>query len=70
MILDIKCENLKKDDIIYWDGKKWVNCKKSYFLNDLQKQINSLRTELENAKNGLNSAQKQIMELASIMKGD
>lgn len=69
-MIDVKCENLKKDDIIIWDGKKWVNCKKSYFLNDLSKDLKLLKEELKTQKNELNKAQNAIMELATIMKGE
>jgi len=70
MILEVITENLQEDDVIIYNGKKWTNYKKSYFLKDLYKEINILKEELENAKMSIKSAQNQIIELASIMKGD
>lgn len=70
MILEVITENLQEDDVIVYNGKRWTNYKKSYFLKDLYKEINILKAELENAKIELKKAQNTIMELASIMKGE
>ena len=70
MITQPKIEKPRKNDIIIYDGEKWVNVNKGHFLNDLQKEVNLLKAELENAKIELKKAQNTIMELASIMKGE
>ena len=70
MIIDVNIKNPTENDVIVWDGKKWINRQKSYFLNDLQQQVIKLQEELKNAKIELKKAQKTIIELASIMKGD
>lgn len=70
MIIDVNIKNPTENDVIVWNGKKWINRQKSYFLNDLQQQVIKLQEELKNAKIELKKAQKTIIELASIMKGE
>jgi len=70
MILSVEVENLKKDDIIIYDGKKWINIKNCIFLGDLYNQLKIIQEELKNAKIGLKQAENTIMELASIIKGE
>ena len=70
MIIDVNIKNPTENDVIVWDGKKWINRQKSYFLDDFNKELIKLQEELKNAKIELKKAQNTIMELASIMKGD
>lgn len=50
IILELKTDCLKKDDIVYYDGKSWVNKSKRAYLLDTQRQIDDLQKESEALK--------------------
>ena len=50
IILELKTDCLKKDDVVYYDGKSWINKSKRAYLLDTQKQIDELKKENEALK--------------------
>lgn len=73
IILDIKTDNLKKEDIVYYDGKNWVNKSKKAYLHDQEKEIadiNAKYVELEKdfeaLKEGVNTKLKQFHDILQL----
>lgn len=50
IILELKTDCLKKDDVVCYDGKSWVNKSKRAYLLETQKQIDELKKENEALK--------------------
>lgn len=53
-------EGLKKGDILIFDGKKMDVITKEQIVEDMQKQINLLKSEMDNLKIKYNSIKEQV----------
>lgn len=53
-------EGLKKGDILIFDGKKMDIITKEQIVEDMQKQINLLKSEMDNLKIKYNSIKEQV----------
>lgn len=73
IILELKTDCLKKDDIVYYDGKSWVNkSKRAYLLetqrqiDDLQKESEALKAQFEALKASVNEKLKQYHDILKL----
>lgn len=62
IILELKTETLKESDIVYYDGKKWVNKSKKAFLLEQQKQIEALQEENAEIKQAFDDLKESVNE--------
>ena len=62
IILELKTDCLKKDDVVYYDGKSWVNKSKRAYLLDTQKQIDELKKENEALKGQFETLKASVNE--------
>lgn len=62
IILDIKTEHLKESDIVYFDGKNWINKSKKSFLLEHAKKIEALEKENEEIKASFEALKSSVNE--------
>lgn len=62
IILELKTDCLRKDDVVYYDGKSWVNKSKRAYLLDTQKQIDELKKENEALKGQFTTLKTSVNE--------
>lgn len=71
--MDIKTDNLKKEDIVYYDGEKWVNKSKKAYLHEQEREIadinakyNDLLEQFNALKDGVNEKLKQFHDILQL----
>lgn len=62
IILELKTETLKESDIVYYDGKKWVNKSKKAFLLEQEKAIKALQEENAEIKQAFDDLKESVNE--------
>lgn len=62
IILELKTDALKESDIVYYDGKKWVNKSKKAFLLEQEKAIKALQEENAEIKQAFDDLKESVNE--------
>ena len=77
IILELKTDCISKEDIVYYDGKHWINKSKSMFLKEQQDQIDTLKKEneelqksFESLKTSVNDKLKQYHDILQLSVED
>lgn len=73
IILELKTDSLKKGDVVYYDGKQWVNKSKTAFLfeqqkeiEEMQKKYDELQEQFDTLKDGVNTKLKQFHDILQL----